>query len=157
MLRSWIDRLASWQGACPFVPHVTLLTSASGPKIKTAPLGAAVGCLQPLSIELEGLADTSEYFRCLVLVLKRSEAFDSFKSRLAAALGSTSLQASYRPHLSLLYASLGPRDRRTLRERVTIELPLRIVISDLWLVDTTSHDPSSWVPIQRWSLLSENS
>lgn len=152
MLRAWIQRIARWQDAPSFEPHLTLLGSSPDPETTAVAIDRAISSLWQMPIELQELADTSEYFRCIVLVAKRTREFDAFRSALVADLDPTGTQDPYWPHLSLLYAVLGPTERAALRERVTIEVPLRIVISDLWLVDTSGPDPSAWTRMNTWSL-----
>lgn len=149
VLRAWIERIAKWHDAPVFEPHVTLVGSAPDFDDTAAAIDRAVVSLRRPPIDLLELVDTDDFFRCLVLTVGRTRQFDLLRSSLVTDVAS---QEPYWPHLSLLYASLGPAERATLRQRVTIELPLRSAISGVWLVDTSSPHVSDWTPMRSWSL-----
>jgi 2'-5' RNA ligase len=107
-LFSWIERLSLRLGTPPFPPHVTLISGLMAPAADVLASAAAIArAIGPVSIRLDGVAGTDEYFRCLYARVEPTEALLAAHARAAREFG-VRPDPDYLPHLSLVYGSLEP-------------------------------------------------
>lgn len=114
--------------AAAFVPVIARLAAAVGAPVfdPHITVGSDFAGAAPFTVALTALADSDLRFRCITVT--------------AAA---PQLHAVAQPHLSLLYAELGPAERAALRASVELALPMTITVDAIWDVDT-SGDVSEW-------------
>jgi 2'-5' RNA ligase len=107
-LADLIERLASRLGTVPFAPHVTLIgaLSVSEGQVMDATRGLA-DALAPVSVNLERVEASDQYFQCLYVRVHVSEALRKSHTFAARQL-LTDAPSDYLPHLSLVYGKLEP-------------------------------------------------
>jgi hypothetical protein len=145
-LQALIARLSERLGTPPFAAHLTLLSpvDAALPAAQEAAGSLAAG-LRAVPLRLSGVSHSEEFFRCVVLEAEPSPALLAARRAAIAALGPGS--DGYRPHLSLVYATLNAPQRAALADelRATLPLPLETRATSLELHDTAG-------PVAAWTL-----
>lgn len=108
ILAQTILRLSRQYSTPFFEPHVTLLGGLLEPEeavlSKTRQLAALV---RPFGISLGSVDSQDEYFRCLFIRAKKTEALMQANSR-ARDIFNRHTEPPYLPHLSLMYGSFAP-------------------------------------------------
>jgi 2'-5' RNA ligase len=105
-LATLIDRLAAEPGTAGFAPHVTLLPGLPGPEAEVLDRARVLAPELPaLSLPFSGIDGTSAHFRCLFLRVATSPALREAHARAAQHFGREP-EASFDPHLSLVYGTL---------------------------------------------------
>ena len=121
-LAAVIDGLAVRLGTSAFAPHVTLLPGLPGPEAevldRTRALAAA---LPPLPMALFGVGGLDAHFRCLFFGVT-SPPIQEAHSKAACRFGREP-DASFDPHLSLVYGSVGARPKAELKRELSREVP----------------------------------
>ncbi len=107
-LKELIDRLAEEHGAPPFLPHLTLLGTVTGPEKeiieKTSLLASE---LTPFDITLKGVGTEEAFFRCLFLKAAKDRVLMETNEK-ARALFHKEEASAFMPHLSLMYGDFTP-------------------------------------------------
>ena len=120
-LAALIDRLAAELGTAAFAPHVTLLPGLPGPEAEVLDRARVLaGELPPLFLAFSGMDGNSAHFRCLFLRVATSPALREAHARAARHFGREP-EASFDPHLSLVYGTLDAARKDDLKREV---LPL---------------------------------
>lgn len=140
---AWIDRLAARHQTERFVPHLTLVSAleAAEPQALRAAARAAAG-LAPFEVTLDGIQGRDEYFRCL---FARAEADDPLRAAHATAARAFARepQVDFMPHVSLLYGTLAPAEKRVIAREVGDRLRVRFEVRQLHLWRTEG-------PVAEW-------
>ena len=124
-LAALIGRLATRFGTAPFAPHVTLLPGVPGPErdvLETARTLAAE--LAPVPVGFSVLDGLEHHFRCLFLRVQASKALREAHARAATRFGREP-EASFDPHLSLVYGTLDAQMKTELVRELATETTTR--------------------------------
>jgi 2'-5' RNA ligase len=130
-LGALIDRLAARLGTPAFPPHVTLLPGVELPDDEALEASRALArSLPPLSVRLEDVEGSREFFRCLVV---RAAADAPLLAAHAAAARAFARPADpdFFPHLSLVYGSLEGSVQRALAAEVRPLVPAAFAAATL--------------------------
>jgi hypothetical protein len=103
-LRTRIDRLALALGAPSFEPHVTLASGPADPATVAAGLARLAAERGPLELTAGPTTHGPDRYRAVVVELD-DEGLCDLARAACAALGIPFDPATYRPHLSLVYAA----------------------------------------------------
>jgi len=122
-LAALINRLAVRLGTAAFAPHVTLLPGLPGPEAEVIDRARALAAaLKPLPMALSGVDGLDAHFRCLFFGVVESLVLREGHSRAARCFGREP-DASFDPHLSLVYGSLGAGPKAELKRELSREVP----------------------------------
>ena len=131
-----IEDLAARLGTAAFAPHVTLLAGLVRPAddvVRRA--GELALALEPLSLPIRNPEGRDEAFRCLYLPVG-----ETLKLLATHALARSAFRVGderpYEPHLSLVYGTLPPEQKQTLRAEVASLVPSRVEFAALEVVRT---------------------
>jgi 2'-5' RNA ligase len=131
-----IGRLAAEHGGPVFAPHVTLVDAFDGEAAAVAAaLGRLVGGVPPFDVTLAGFGHEPAFFRALYLRAEPSARLVALHEAGERTWGLTG-RPPYRPHISLLYSSDLPEDRKpAVIGAVGVDLPvtIRIDAAELWV------------------------
>ena len=117
-LAGWIDRLADRHGGERFPPHVTLLAGVAGARRDVLARAAAVAArLEAFLVRLDGVDGRDEHFRCVFARVTPSGQLIAAHETAARAF-ERGPEPEYFPHLSLLYGSLSPGQKRILAREI---------------------------------------
>jgi 2'-5' RNA ligase len=145
-LAARIDRLAARHGTERFAPHLTLVSALELAKpraLEAARLAAAE--LAPFAVTLDGIEGHEGYFRCLFVRAKDDGALRAAQATAARAFGREP-DAGFLPHLSLVYGTLAPDEKRAIAQEVGAELNVRFEVRRLHLWRTAG-------PVADWRAL----
>ena len=118
-----IEGLALRLGTTPFAPHVTLLPGLPGPEAEMLARARALAReLRSLRVGFSGVDGLDPHFRCLFFRVAASPALQATHARAARHFGREP-EASFDPHLSLVYGSLGPGAKAALKRELSAEAP----------------------------------
>jgi len=103
-----IRDLAGRLGTDPFEPHVTLLPGLPGEPGRLSETAKRLAAeLGPVDLVFRGVRHQPRFFRCIYLEAEKGKALVAAHRR-AAELFDRAADRSFLPHLSLVYAHLGP-------------------------------------------------
>ncbi len=146
-----IADLAGRHGAPVFEPHITLLGGIRGRESERIAQTRALACeLKPFEITLTDADYLDEYFRCLFLDAARSEDIMAAHA-LAKQLLGVSDDLVFRPHLSLLYASLDAQQKEKILDRIARRFE-RSFLADRVALYCTEGPPPEWYCVKRFPL-----
>jgi 2'-5' RNA ligase len=135
--------LAARLGTEPFQPHVTLLSGLEAPARELlAAAERAAAQLRSLTVSLGGLDGREEHFRCLFVRVRDEAVLRSLHADLARSLGREPDQGFF-PHLSLVYGSLRPPEKRALADEIGREADVGFLARRLHLWRTDG-------PVREW-------
>lgn len=118
-----IGGLASRLATTPFAPHVTLLPGLPGPGEGVLERARDLAAeLEPLSIEITGVAGQDAHFRCLFFRVADAPALREAHREAARWFGREP-DPAFEPHLSLVYGTLAPEVKARLGTELAAELP----------------------------------
>ena len=138
-----LDDLARRLGTPSFAPHVTLLGGIRDAEQEVLARAADLAReLAPLTVFLEGIGGTDDYFRCLFVRAGETEPLLAAHARAGHALGRTET-APFRPHLSLVYGHLAAAERDRLASELVGSLPSQFSATRLDVVRTEGR-PGDW-------------
>jgi 2'-5' RNA ligase len=113
-----IDTLSQRLGTPRFTPHITLVGSVDSPLAEiVARLTMLAARLAPVPVRLTGTGYTEQYFRCLFMQAERSPPLLAAHEIASAHLGRLP-EADFMPHLSLIYGSLPPEQKRKIVDEI---------------------------------------
>jgi 2'-5' RNA ligase len=105
-LSALIGRLAERFATASFAPHVTLLPGVPGPEREVLAIARVLAAeTTPIPVDFSVVDGLEHHFRCLFLRAHPRRALRDAHERAARRFGREP-QASFDPHLSLLYGSL---------------------------------------------------
>ena len=134
-LQAVVDRLAREHGGPTFPPHVTLFGGIIGPEddvvARSRELAARVA---PFTVHLGDVDAGETYFQSLFAIASPTP--DLLAAREAAQQAFSDVTAEpYRPHLSLLYTSELPEERKpAIADGIGLALPvtIRVDAAEVW-------------------------
>jgi 2'-5' RNA ligase len=134
---AWIERLAARHGTERFAPHLTLLSALE--LAEPQALGAvahAAAEMSPFTVTLDDIQGRDEHFRCLFVCAKDDGALRAAHATAARAFGREP-DAGFLPHLSLVYGTLAPDEKRAIAQEVADDLRVRFEVRrlHLWRTD----------------------
>jgi 2'-5' RNA ligase len=146
-----VTRLAHRRGGGPrFRPHLTLLSGAettqADAELKLKHLAAR---LEPFEVKLGPVEWDSDYFRCLYVAAAASDALTA-SQRAAYDVFEMNPPPPFRPHVSLLYGSLGEPLQKELAKEAGGRIDVAFRVDRIELVNAS---PS--VPVTGWRALAE--
>jgi 2'-5' RNA ligase len=140
-LATWIGRLAARLGTASFPPHLTLVSGIETIDSESLDRTAqAATMIAPLSLTLGAIEGREEHFRCLFLRVRASRALRTAHTRAARALG-LAPAADFLPHVSLVYGTLAPAEKRAIVGEIGDALALHFEVRRLHLWRTEGPAP----------------
>lgn len=139
-LAGQIERLADRLGTVRFAPHVTLLPGLPGPESNVIDAARAfAGELGPSTLEPSSVDGTDAHFRCLFFRVRASEALRAAHARAARRFGREP-EASFDPHLSLVYGTLDAQVKAALSRELARPMPAPFEVRRLhvWRTEGTA-------------------
>ena len=122
-LAETIAQLAARLGTTPFAPHVTLLPGLPGPEEGVLERARELAAeLEPLPIEITGVAGHDAHFRCLFFRVADTPALREAHRRAARRFGREP-DPAFEPHLSLVYGTLAPEVKARLSTDLSADVP----------------------------------
>ena len=123
-LNDRIQVLAARFGTSSFAPHVTLVSGLELPESDAyAAAARAAAAMQPFTVVLGDVEGGDEHFRCLFLRVKDDGRLRAAHASAARAFGREPA-ADFLPHLSLVYGTLTPAEKRMIARRIGDDLRL---------------------------------
>ncbi len=145
-----IARLSALMGGARFEPHVTIQGDIDLPLETLRGLAQSLAQRTPVQAwRVESVRADDHFFRCLVLRLQDSAAFDALQEAVTAACGSPDGRSPY-PHLSLAYAQ-PHRDNQGLRQVLAEEFDGSTIVLDRIAVVRCSRQ----VPLNDWTVVAQ--
>ncbi len=154
-LQQVIDNLAESYSGPTFVPHITVSVSTeSSPQVALQVLQQAADKIAPLMLNPAELLFSRQFTKSCFLQFDLNAGLiqlsDFFRLR-----ESPEAPYAFNPHMSLLYGSLGEKQRRAILDRV--QLPQEIYFTELWANQVFKHtetaqDVYSWKIVGREKL-----
>ncbi len=140
-----------------FRPHITLLSGLEGPEDALAAVAADVAAsTAALRVVLGRAAHSEAWFRCVFLPVQDNGDLAALRRRARELLGtggSDEDEDEYRPHLSLIYGALRPRQRQAIATAIGERLAGAITLRRLCLYRASSASPpEAWREIGGWAL-----
>jgi 2'-5' RNA ligase len=133
-LAAWIARLVARHRTETFAPHLTLLGAVelAEPAARRAAGRAAIE-IAPLLVSPEEIQARDEHFRCL-FVRARGDRAILFAHAIAARAFGREPDPAFLPHLSLVYGTLAPEEKRAIAREIGDELsrPFEMQRLELW-------------------------
>jgi 2'-5' RNA ligase len=145
-----IGGLAAEHDAPRFPPHVTVVVGFSSAEDEAARvLGSLAAGVPPLRVSFGAFGHEDEYFRSLYLRAEPSRRLTDLHE--AARRAWPVPPAPYRPHLSLLYSSLGAERKRAIIDAIPLALPVTLVFDalELWAGASGDAGVSGWRRVAR--------
>jgi 2'-5' RNA ligase len=125
VLAGWIDRLAARYRTEAFPPHVTLLSGLEGPQAELfATAARSAAGLSPLTVHLDGVTGCDEHFRCVFVKAVEATPLRAAHEAVARAFACPP-GPEFLPHLSLVYGSLRPDQKRDLAHELGADVAVR--------------------------------
>lgn len=132
-LVAWSQRLAARHGTERFAPHLTLVSAVeqTEPQALRAVRRAAAG-IAPFAVSLGDIQGRNEHFRCLFISVEDDGALRAAHATAARAFGREP-DGGFLPHVSLVYGTLAPDEKRAITQEVGDDLHLRFEVRRLHL------------------------
>lgn len=145
-LEARIRSLARSLGGPPFRPHLTLVGGLKAPAEAVARcVQELAGVLAPLRLQVEELAATPDYFRALLLDVRRlPELVEAH--RLSSELLGRAPDPAFRPHLSLFYGELPEPTKLAAARALGPPIPRELVADRIGVYPTGLSVPA-WSPV----------
>lgn len=155
-LSELIRMLAKRHATPAFEPHITLLSRLAGTKAALCERTAeAARRLEPIAVELDALAHTPAYFRCLFVRVAESAPLLA-AHRAGCELFRIPEDAQFMPHVSLLYGALDAATKERILDDIGRRLNVRCTVTRIALVDYRG-PPPAWRRVQTFALGAEAS
>jgi putative hydrolase of the HAD superfamily len=136
-----------------FEPHVTLYTGTfADPLTVERAIALAVEGVPPITLSVQGIGCTEEYFKALFLDFVEDNLLRSIHERFRDACGVSSGYELH-PHLSLLYSDIALTEKEILAQEVA--LPCREYRFDRVKLVTPGNCLEGWRDTISWETLSE--
>lgn len=138
-----ISDLANRGGTVGFSPHITLLGQLPQPVglLKTK-MQTCFGETDSFKLSFSRIGTFPEYFRSIILHIAPNHDLERLH-HLAKRVFEPTSDKNFVPHLSLLYSHLDLASKKELLEKVTIEPPTSVRISEVLLMETKG-------PLSEW-------
>lgn len=131
-----IARLCARLGTLLFEPHITLLGGLTGNEAELCRRTRSLaGALEPFEVQLLEAAWLDEFFRCLFVEVAPSRALQEAHETARAAFDQR-VQATFHPHLSLVYGDLAEREKENIVEEIGRVFDETLRLEELALYET---------------------
>ncbi len=150
-LRGTVADLATRFNAPLFAPHSTLCTVelSLGLQALQAAMEALCQGLSPISLSVQGLGQTDEYFTFFYIKLADDDPQQIFRRAALAIRGARLPRIG--PHVSLIYSDrIGEIDRVQLVQQLSPILPQRIMFDSVQLVTPVT---GTWLDVASWQVI----
>ena len=142
-LQTLITNLSNQYKTPDFPPHVTLIGALNLPEAKAVAKTAQVAeRIDPFEIQLGELAHLDQYFRCVFVKAKKTEALMNANST-AREVFRQRTDEEYLPHLSLIYGALNAHARQRVIQDMGDELSITFSVTEIHLY-YTGGSPTLW-------------
>ena len=148
-----ISKLSTLYNTPRFEPHVTLLGNLSLPEAEMeSKTKRLAGLIKPLTVTLDTLASTEEYFRCLFANAQKTDQLLE-ANRSARTIFDVGDEPEFRPHLSLVYGVLSPDIKEMIVERLGGVCDMQFQAGSVHLTTASSvAEPKCWRRLRDFSL-----
>ena len=151
-LAAWIERLSARYRTRPFQPHLTLLAGVTGSQADLLDAARrAARSLAPFVVHCSGVEGREQHFRCLFLRAVLDQALRGAQERTARAFAREP-EASFLPHVSLVYGSLLPEQKAAVTEELRALGALSFEVGRLHVWRTEGRVPD-WRELGAFALL----
>lgn len=151
-LNSLISQLSEKYNAPYFEPHITLISEILGLEkeivSKTDQLASVV---QPYRIEFSRVEYLDEYFKCLFIRVKETDAIMRANQKARKIFGRET-DSQYIPHLSLVYGDFSPQTKKEIIREIGREFNLGFDVDRIHLFSTNGK-PEVWHRVKEFPLI----
>jgi len=149
-LQALIDELAIQYQAPRFSPHVTLAGRLQVPKRCQRALAQLASITPVLNLSNQGLAHSSELFRTVYIRTSLGVHLEALRQQVYE-LWPHNVAKPYMPHISLIYKTLAPPQRREIMQALSIK--------DRFRFDTLAvvrpQTAGDWAAVETWQIIEQ--
>ena len=128
-----------------FEPHITLLGGINAAREEVVKYANGLAqTVEPFDLELDGIGETENFFRCLFVRVKLNPPLIELYRRTVNFWGNSGYIDDYMPHISLVYGNLVAEDKQNVAQEVLLPSS-RIHINEVQVVSTNADsNPEKW-------------
>lgn len=149
-LQALIDELATQYQAPRFRPHVTLAGRLQVPKQFQTSLAQLASITPVLNLSNQGLDHSSELFRTVYICISLGIHLQALRQQVYE-LWPHNVAKPYMPHISLIYKTLAPPQRREIMQALSIKDRFRFNT----LAVVRPQKAGDWAAVETWQMIEQ--